>query len=385
MKRSYWVVGGVGVTLLVAAVVFFGYLPVRHDAQNLVIAHEPYPVSPAAQALHDTIHVADLHADPLLRKRDIVKRNNRGHTDIPRLIEGGFALQVFSVVTKSPKGANYVKNAGDSDTMTWRTVRDAWPPRTWDSLIERALYLAWKLEDAGERSGGALRVVRTRSDLRAALNDQVLAGVLLSEGAHPLEGKLENLERMYDAGFRVLALQHFFDNDLGGSLHGQSQAGLTEFGKSVVAAAEAKGMLIDVAHSSEASARDALAIAKKPMIVSHTGIKGHCDTPRNVSDELMKEIAAAGGLIGVGFWDAAVCEPTLEKVTEAIVYAVQLLGAEHVALGSDFDGGIPMPFDASEMAALTSSLLDAGLDEETIRLVMGENIIRLFATHLPEN
>lgn len=352
---------------------------------NRVVPHDPYKVSDRARALHATIPVADLHADPLLWPRDIVKRGETGHVDIPRLKEGGFALQVFSTVTKSPVGTNYLKNAGDTDALTPRIKAAGWPPRTWDSLIERARYLARKLEDVERRSGGAFRIVRTKGDLKRALADRVVAGILLSEGAHPLEGRIENLVRMHDAGFRVLGLQHFFDNELGGSLHGESGGGLTAFGREVVVRAEAMGFVIDVAHSSEASVRDALAVAKQPLIVSHTGVKGYCDTPRNISDALLKEIAARGGLIGIGFWDAAICKPTLENLTEAIVYAVKLLGAEHVALGSDFDGGIVAPFDASEMAALTSALLDAGLDERTVRLVMGENVIRLFSTYLPND
>jgi microsomal dipeptidase-like Zn-dependent dipeptidase len=335
--------------------------------------------------LHATIPVADLHADPLLWNRDIVKRNTIGHVDLPRLKEGGFALQDFSVVSASPRGANYVRNSmASGDAMADRARRDGWPQKTWDSILERALYGADKLKDVERRSNGAMRIVRTQDDLRRALQDKVIAGVLLSEGAHPLEGKLSNLAVMYEAGFRVLGLQHFFDNDLGGSLHGESQAGLSDFGRSVIPAAEATGMIIDVAHSSEATIRDTLMIAKKPVIVSHTGLKGYCDTPRNVSDATLKAVADHGGLVGVGYWDAAVCAPTLQNVTAALVYAVKLLGAEHVALGSDFDGGIMAPFDASEMAALTSSLLDAGLDEKTVRLVMGENAIRFFSTHLPE-
>jgi membrane dipeptidase len=373
------------VLLIIAAGVVFFYLPVRTDARlNLVVQHEPYQPSAAAQALQDTLRLADLHADPLLWKRDIVKRNTRGHTDIPRLIEGGFVLQVFSVVSKSPKNTNYVKNADDSDAMTRAAIVSGWPMRTWHSVIERALYLAWKLEDAAQRSGGAMRVVGSKAELQAALDDKVLAGILLSEGGHPLEGDMANLQRMYDAGFRVLGLQHFFDNELGGSLHGVDHSGLTEFGKQAVIEAEKMGMIIDVAHSSEASAYDALALAKKPMIVSHTGLKGHCDTVRNFSDELLKRIAEAGGLIGVGFWDMAICDPTFKGIADAIVYAVDLVGPEHVALGSDFDGGIHTPFDATEMVGLTDELLDAGLDEETIRLVMGENILRLFATYLPD-
>ena len=228
-----------------------------------------------------------------------------------------------------------------------------------------------------------MRIVRTKADLRRTLHDHVIAGILLSEGAHPLEGKLSNVKVMYDAGFRVLGLTHFFDNEVGGSLHGGVQAGLTAFGREVIPRAEAKGMIIDVAHASEATVRDTLAISKRPLILSHTGVKGYCDTPRNVSDATLKAIADHGGLIGIGYWDAAVCKPTMKNVTEAIVYAVKLLGPEHVALGSDFDGGVPMPFDSSEMPALTSALLDAGLDEKTVRMVMGGNAIRFFSTYLP--
>ncbi len=385
-----WAIGGVIAAVSFAALLVFLSPPARaqekliSDEINTVIPHAPYPVSARARALHASIPVADLHADPLLWKRDLVKRNNIGHIDIPRLREGGYALQLFSVVSKSPKGENYVKNTGDSDGLTDRIKRDGWPPRTWNSILQRALYLADKLKDVEKRSDGAMRIVRTKDDLRRARQDHVIAGILLSEGAHPLEGKLSNIPVMYDAGFRVLGLTHFFDNEVAGSLHGVSQSGLTAFGRQVIPAAEAKGMVIDVAHASEATVRDTLAISKRPIILSHTGVKGYCDTPRNVSDATLKAIADHGGLVGIGYWDAAVCKPTLKNVTEAIVYAVKLLGPEHVALGSDFDGGVPMPFDASEMAALTSSLLDAGLDEKTVRMVMGENAIRFFSTYLPD-
>ena len=159
-----------------------------------------------------------------------------------------------------------------------------------------------------------------------------------------------------------MGLQHFFDNELGGSLHGVSGAGLTEFGKAAVDRAVEKGMIIDLAHSSEATARDVLARSSKPVIVSHTGLKGHCDTARNISDDLMKAIAAHGGLIGAGFWREAACATSPEGIAEQIVYAVNLLGAGHVALGSDFDGTVTTALDASELAALTEALMDAGLD-----------------------
>lgn len=370
--------------VLAAATAFFYVIPARVDADmNRVLDHEPYVVSERALALHQTIPVADLHADTLLWMRDPTKRQKHGQTDLPRLIEGGVKLQVFTAVTKSPSGLNYEENDAGSDDITGLAIAQRWPIATWGSLYERAAYQARRLARADQRFGSGFQMVRTQSELQAALDAGALAGVFGIEGAHPLEGEIENLDRLYDEGLRVVGLQHFFDNELGGSLHGTSDAGLTEFGRAVVERADAKSMIIDVAHSSEATVRDVLSLTERPLIVSHTGLQGHCDTPRNVSDETLKAVADAGGLIGVGFWDGAVCTPTLETIAEAIIYAVDLLGAEHVALGSDFDGTVNTPLDASELPALTQALLDKGVDEETIRAVMGRNAVRFFLANLP--
>lgn len=363
---------------------FFFILPARVDADlNRVVPHAPYPVGAAASELHGGLRLADLHADALLWSRNPLKRHARGHVDLPRLEEGGFRLQVFAAVTKTPKKLNYDLNTGDTDNITLLAVAERWPPKTWTSLLERALHQARRLDKAAARSKGALVVVHDRAGLEAALASGAVAAVLATEGAHPLEGRLENVDRLFDAGYRVLGLHHFFDNELGGSLHGVSKAGLTEFGRDALARAEAMGMIIDVAHSSEAAARDALAAARGPVIVSHTGLRGHCDSPRNFSDDLMTEIAAKGGLVGVGFWDGAVCAAALDAVADAIVYAVGLLGVDHVALGSDFDGATTTPFDAAEMAPLVDALLARGLDAAAIAKVMGENQIRFFLERLP--
>lgn len=370
--------------VLIGAVVFYGVLPQRFDRENnVVIAHEPYAISERARELHETIPVADLHSDMLLWRRDPLKRNRRGHTDLPRLREGGVALQVFTAVTKTPPDLNYDENEADEDALTLLMIAQAWPVRTWNSIYERAVYQAQRLDKLERRAGGEFAYVKTRADLQRALDAGALAGVYGIEGAHPLEGDIENLDRLYDAGLRVMGLQHFFDNELGGSLHGTSGAGLTAFGGRAVDRAVAKGMIIDVAHSSEAVVRDVLARTDKPVIVSHTGLKGHCNTPRNISDETMKMVADHGGLVGVGFWDAAVCDPTPAGIADAILYAVNLLGADHVALGSDFDGTVTTPIDGSEMAAITQALIDAGADDATIRAVMGENAVRFFLENLP--
>mgnify|MGYP003700417613 CR=1 FL=1 len=368
----------------IGATVFYGVLPQRFDRENnVVIAHEPYQISERARALHNVIPVADLHSDMLLWRRDPLKRNRRGHTDLPRLREGGVALQVFTAVTKTPPGLNYDENEADEDALTLLMIAQAWPLRTWNSIYERAAYQAKRLDRLEQRAGGEFVYVKTRADLQRALDAGALAGVYGIEGAHPLEGDIDNLNKLYDAGLRVMGLQHFFDNELGGSLHGTSGAGLTAFGAEAVDRAVAKGMIIDVAHSSEAVVRDVLARTQKPVIVSHTGLKGHCDTPRNISDETMKMIADHGGLVGVGFWDAAVCDPTPAGIADAILYAVNLLGVDHVALGSDFDGTVTAPIDGSEMAAITQALMDAGADDATIRAVIGENAVRFFLENLP--
>ncbi len=377
---------GVGILILAAigAGLFFFVIPARVDARmNTVIAHEPFEISAAARALHATIGTADLHSDALLWMRDPLKRHARGHTDLPRLKDGGAALQVFTAVTKTPSGLNYEGNDADTDDLTALMIAQRWPLATWGSLFARADYQAGRLADLERRADGAFVYVKTAPQLRSAIADGALAGIYGIEGAHPLEGELGNIDRLYRSGMRVMGLQHFFDNALGGSLHGRRGAGLTRFGRDAVGKAVAKGIIIDVAHSSEAVVRDVLAMSDWPLIVSHTGLKGHCDSPRNISDQLMKEIADAGGLIGVGFWEGAICDPTPDGIAEAIVYAVNLLGAEHVALGSDFDGTVTTPFDASELAALTQALMDAGLDDETIRAVMGANAVRFFLENLP--
>lgn len=369
---------------LIGAAIFFFIVPKRVDRSlNKIVPHAPYEVSEEAKALHETLRLADLHDDALLWDRDFSKRQTHGHTDAPRLIEGGYRLQILAAVTKTPKNLNYDANTGDTDNITLLTIAQRWPVKTWSSLAERALHIAARAKSAAARSGGAIVLVRDKEELASQLNETALGVILATEGAHPLEGDIANLDRLYDAGYRILGLQHFFDNELGGSLHGASESGLSSFGRQAVAAAQSKHMIIDVAHSSEAVVRDVLALTTSPLIVSHTGLRGHCDSPRNLPDDLMMEIAARGGLIGVGFWDGAVCDPSLQSVAAAISYAINLVGVDHVALGSDYDGATTVAFDAAEAIALTDALLDAGVDEASIRAVMGENAIRFFLANLP--
>lgn len=383
-------VGGLLALIVVTVLVLNRIVAPQLDAHlNQVIPHEPWPVSEEAAALHKTLRVADLHADTLLWARDPMKRHDRGHTDLPRFREGRMFLQVFTAVTKSPPGLNYEHNESNSgDDITPLSMVQLWPVRTWGSIYERAAYMAGRLEKLDARDENFI-MVRTKIDLERAAalrrqNPDIVAGVMGMEGAHPLEGDIENLQKLYDAGHRLMALQHFFDNELGGSLHGADCEGLTAFGAEAVDAAEELSMIIDVAHSCEKVVWDVLERTTRPIIISHTGIKSKCDTARNVPDEIMAEVARRGGLIGIGFWDEAVCDATPDGVAAMIKYGIEKFGADVIALGSDFDGSVTSYFDTSELAAVTDALLRAGVSEDDIRKVMGENQIRFFLEYLPE-
>jgi microsomal dipeptidase-like Zn-dependent dipeptidase len=215
-------------------------------------------------------------------------------------------------------------------------------------------------------------------------NRAMVAGVLGIEGAHALEGNLANLGRLYDAGVRVVAPTHFFDNDVGGSAHGVEKGGLTELGRAMVRETEARGMLLDLAHASPAVIADALAIATRPVIVSHTGVRATCENNRNLTDEQIRAVARTGGVIGIGYWNTAVCGEDAAAIARAIRYTADLVGAEHVALGSDFDGAVPVPFDTTGLALIVDALLEEGMNEHDIRLVMGENAARVYGATLPD-
>lgn len=385
-RTTLMVSAGLAIT---AGAIFLRVAPSMIDkSQNVVEAHSPYVISDDAAVLHKSLTVGDLHADALLWKRNLSQRGDRGHVDFPRLREGNVAIQVFPTVTKSPTGQNYEENSADTDAITLLAKIQLWPHRTWNSLAERALCQAKRLHRYQQRNPDEIKVVKTREDLSRVLEARAagtptLAALLSFEGAHALEGDIGNIERFHAAGFRLMELHHFFDNELGGSLHGQSKGGLTSVGKDMVAEMESRQIIIDVAHSSKAVVRDVLDQVKRPIIVSHTGFKGHCDTARNLPDDLLRRIAEADGLIGIGFWDGAICEVSPEGIVSAIRYAIDTVGVDHIALGSDWDGTTTVSVDASEVAILTETMLQKGFSEDEIRKVMGDNLANFLLRALP--
>lgn len=375
--------------LLVGLAAFFLVVPkVVDDKYNAVFYAPPYATSDRARELHKKLTVVDLHADSLLWDRDLMSKNSRGHVDVPRLLEGNVAVQAFTIVTKVPRGLNIESNSDESDLIKLLAVAERWPVATWASLKERALYQARRLNALAAGSNGKLVLIKTAADLsnyleRRSADPNITAGFIGIEGAHALEGDLNNIEVFFDAGVRMMSPSHFFDNDIGGSAHGLKKGGLTEKGKEMVRRMQAAHMLVDLAHASPDVIKDVLAVSTRPLIVSHTGVKGTCDNTRNLSDEQLKAIAETGGLIGIGYWETAVCGRDAKAIARAIRYTSDLVGVEHVGLGSDFDGAVTTPFDTTGLAQITDALIEEGFNEEEIRLIMGGNAIRLLMQSLP--
>lgn len=374
------------IMLIIAAILIF--LPAYFEKNTNIVDGKPLAtLSADAQKLHDSLTIVDLHADTLLWKRSLLKSVDYGHADLGRLQNGNVALQVFSSVTKTPRGQNYDSNSSDSDQITLLAVAQLQPMATWFSLKERSLHHADKLSHAIIDAQGALTEITTPRMIEQMLNARSNGGnrmgaMLSIEGLQNLEGKRENLDILYDAGFRMAGLTHFFDNELAGSLHGVNKGGLTDFGREIITAMEDKGMIVDIAHLSRAATKDVLAMATRPVVYSHGGVQSKCDVNRNLTDDEIRSIAANGGLIGIGYWDGAVCDTSPKSIAAAIKHVRDLVGIEYVGLGSDFDGAVTTRFDTSGLAHVTQALMDAGLSNDEIRAVMGGNAIRFLKAGL---
>jgi len=391
MSRFWKIVLGVLAALAVIGLgIFFFVAPAEVErAMNGVIEPPPYSVADRAAELHKTLTVADLHADSLLWGRNLLHKGNRAQVDIPRLIEGNVAVQVFAVVSKTPRGLNIDSNTPDTDNVTLLAIAQRWPVRTWTSLKERALYQAERLKAFAAASDGRFVIVESKGDLQRFLDRRkqepgIVAGILALEGSQVLEGDPANVDVLVDAGYRMMSPTHFFDNEMAGSAHGVKKGGLTEAGVDMIERMEARGMIVDLAHGSMAQIDDVLAMATRPVVVSHTGVRGTCDNGRNLSDDQLRAIAAKGGLVGIGFWNVATCGRAATEIAQAQAYTAKLVGAQHVGLGSDFDGAVLVPFDATGMVKITEALINAGVADAEIGQMMGGNQVRFLLENLPE-
>ncbi|MCF6294551.1 MAG: membrane dipeptidase [Flavobacteriaceae bacterium] len=365
-------------------------VPKKVDAKyNTITLKPPYKVSAKAQELYNSLDfIADMHCDALLWKRNLLKKNDFGSVDIPRMIEANVSLQAFTIVTKAPKKMNFDNNTDETDAITLPYILQRRPINSWFNLTNRALAQCEALHEFENESKETFKIIKSVSDLEQYLanrkkNKNITAGFLGIEGMHALNGKLENVDKLYDAGVRMMSPVHFFDNKLGGSAHGVSKEGLTDFGKQVIKKMQAKNMIVDISHSSPKLLDDIFEISTKPIVSSHTGVQGTCQTVRNLSDKHLKQIAESGGLISVAMFEPATCNNTPASTAKAIKYCIDLVGVDYVALGSDFDGAIEIHTDITGLPIYVEELLKLNISKEDISKVMGGNVKRFMLKNLP--
>ena len=383
------VIIGLLVLIGVCAAAFFIFVPGYVERDMNRIDGKPLPeIRTEAQLFNVKVSIGDLHSDTLMWQRDVLSDRVRGQMDLPRLQDGNVALQIFSSVTKTPTNQNYDSNSADGDNITALVIGQLQPMRTWGSLLERSLYHAEKLRAAVPKSNGGLAMISASAELENLLTtrgigDAMPVGAMLSiEGLHNLEGDPANLDRLYDAGFRMAGLTHFFDNDLAGSMHGEEKGGLTVMGRDVIRRMEARGMIVDIAHLSHAGVAELLQFARRPVVSSHGGVQATCKVNRNLTDDEIRGVAATGGIIGIGYWDGAVCDTSPQAIARAMKHVRDLVGIEHAALGSDYDGAVTVRFDTAGLIHVTQALMDAGFTEDEIRAVMGGNALRVISAGL---
>lgn len=326
--------------------------------------------SDEARAIHADHPAIDLHADTLMWSRwtgyDLHKAHEPplpmaalgGHVDIPRMHEGGMGAQFFGLV--SLPLADRVKGMA-------RVVHEQI-----DALDAQI-----------QKRPGVIRLVKKAHELDGALEAGAVGALLGIEGAHALEGDLDNVARFAQRGVRYIGLLHFSSNEAGYPAYGKGrsdESGLTRWGIELCEACEHNGVLVDLAHVNKRGFLDACHIAKKPPIVSHTGVLGAFEHWRNIDDDQLRAVADKGGVVGVIFCPRFVGGDGLAPVVKHLKHIVDVIGEDAPALGSDWDGFIiptqPLK-DPRGLPLLTDALLEAGMSKRTVGKILHDNVMRV--------
>lgn len=368
-------------------------------------------VSERARKLHFSSIVVDTHDDTTQRfiggnDFDLGPRSSSGSIDIPRMREGNLGAIFFSI----------------------------WIPSkiTGPEAVKRALAQIESVREQVRKHPSDLVLATTAQEVREAHRQHKIAALLGLEGGHMINSDIAVLRQFCSFGVRYMTLTHSGNGEWADSSTDRAtHNGLTDFGKDVVREMNRLGVMVDISHVSDKTFYDALAVSKAPLIASHSSCRAICDAPRNMTDQMMKDLAAKGGVIQINyhvaflsqeFRDAEKNHPQIneqiavevakrcadneacqlmegdrltrqyveagklprvgyEKIIDHIDHAVKLIGADHVGLGSDFDGA-NMPYgmeDAGKLPLITEALLKKGYSEADIRKILGENTLRLMA------
>lgn len=314
-------------------------------------------------SLHFDALVIDGHCDSigdqLERNRWLGDRANEGHVDLPRLSEGGVNVQFFACYVPTP----YQRHGATTHAL---------------ERLDQLHLLAERLPDQ-------FVLARSADDILRAKAAGKVAGIAGLEGAEALDASIGVLRQFYRLGLRNLGLAWNHRNAAcDGVAESRTNGGLTEFGVKVVEECNQLGIILDVSHLSPAGVTDVLAVSQQPIIASHSNARALCDHPRNLTDAQMEAIAARGGVIGVTFVDAFLnrANPqaaSLDDIIANIEYMLGVVGPDHVALGSDFDGWTMAQEikDATCYPLITQKLVERGHDPRVIRQILGENLFRV--------
>jgi membrane dipeptidase len=363
-------------------------------------------ISARARKLHFSSIVVDTHDDTTQRfldgKFDLGPRDARGSIDIPRMKEGGLSAIFFSI---------------------WMPSKVTGP-----EAVKRALVQIDAVREQVRRHPNDLALATTAEEVRAAHKQGKIAALMGVEGGHMIASDLGVLRSYAALGVRYMTLTHSGNDEWAdSSTDTPAHNGLTAFGKDVVREMNRLGVIVDISHVSDKTFYDALEVSKAPLFASHSSCRALCNAPRNMTDEMIKALAAKGGVIQINYHvgflsqefrnastpelakqideeakkrcgDNEGCQliesdkvtrefvaqgklPRVDwtKIIEHIEHAVKIAGADHVGLGSDFDGA-NMPFgmeDASKLPQITEALLRKGYSEGDIKKILGENTLRI--------
>jgi len=366
-------------------------------------------VSPRARQLHDRAIVVDTHDDTTQRLVfdkgfDIAARNRNGNIDIPRMKEGGLDALFFSI---------------------WVPSDVTGPP-----AVKRALEQIDAVREAARLHPGELALATSAADVRRAAAAHKIAALMGMEGGHMIDDDIRLLRDYAALGVRYMTLTHFKNNNWADSSTDKpAHNGLTDFGKDVVREMNRLGMMVDISHVADKTFYDALAVTTAPVIASHSSCRAIANHPRNMTDDMLRALAKNGGVVMINYHAAFLSEEfriasekrsgtvvasmdamskkcggneacttlesdridheamvkgelpkvTWDKIVEHIDHAVKVAGADHVGLGSDFDGAT-MPLgmeDASKLPKITEALLRKGYSEQDVEKILGGNILRV--------
>jgi membrane dipeptidase len=321
--------------------------------------------------------LADAHADSLMWNRDLTLASSKGHVDFPRLLEAGARLQCFTVVTR---GLPVI------DGFALFARSRGWPAHARASEWTRCTWQLDRLAHFCRQSSGAASIAGTRAQLIANQAAGRLSAVVGVEGAHALEGKVERVQALFERGVRFLSLTHLANNELGGTssrFHGNRP--VTPLGREVLEAMASAGMSLDLSHASPAMLPELLAY-RGGVFISHTGVSGVKPLWRNVGDEVLKAVADRGGVVGILFAPGYLGGRSLTQLVRHLRHALQVMGEDGVALGSDFDGLVRLSdglHDARDLPKVAQALLEAKVSEAVVDKVCFQNLHRFFARTLP--